>query len=469
MGIALPRHSPKHENLDFHRRVLDQLPTPVIVISAKGNIMYTNMAMLELTGWQVDEAIGESLYRYLHPDDAPWVLNAFGNLIESAEANTSLGASGWLSLRIRVMASDGTVIPIEATGGAGLTDPAVGGFMYTARHALIEKLHDDVFAGVAAGDSLESLMKLVLEIVTLSPLEIDAAVFEQRGDGSTRLVAASDPAFEGLPAACGDMVPWAGLQTDTARVAIDALPAKARHHLVTAGFVDCFHGGAHAPDVSSTLRLVACSRVVREPAMGTLQRVERARELMSVVLLKAHNDRLLERSATLDDLTGLPNRLGLTRRLREIEISSDQYAMLFVDIDGFKRVNDLYGHAVGDRVLATVADRLRRAVRAGDVVTRLYGDEFVIVLNGSAVGVSAETAGRLADRVVQMLGEPVKIDDSTLTISASVGVAYLDETRDVERLVGCADEAMYLAKRAGGGTHRTAAPRAAHAGIVDDA
>ncbi len=227
-------------NPDFYRRVLDHLPTPVIVVSAAGNITYGNKAAVELTGWTIDEAVGESLYQYLHPDDAPWVLEAFGNLIDSAEADAQLGASEWSSLRLRLLAKDGTILPIEATGGAGLTDPAVGGFMYSIRPARIEELLDDVFAGVAAGDSIESLMELVVNIVTLPPLGLEAAVFEQRADGSDRLIATSDPGFEGLPVSCTDFVPWAGLRTEASRDEVENLPNEARRQLLAAGFRDCF-------------------------------------------------------------------------------------------------------------------------------------------------------------------------------------------------------------------------------------
>ena len=444
------------ENPDFYRRVLDHLPTPVIVLNQMGRIVYGNAALVELTGWSVDEALGESLFGYLHPDDSLWVLEAFATLIESEAADTDLDTRGWSALRLRVLAKDGRVIPIEATGGGGLTDPAIGGFMYSVRPALAEDLIDDVFASVAGGESIESLMRRVTKYVTLPPLGLEAAVFEQLADGSSRLLVSTDPGFEGLPVSCTDFVPWAGLSTETRRVDFEALPPEARQHLLSAGFQDCFHTGAHAPDMSSTLRLIACARNRGEPAMGTLQRVERASELMSVVLLKAHNDRLLEHAATLDDLTGLPNRLGLTRCLDRIKAATDDCAMLFVDIDGFKSINDQHGHLVGDRVLATVADRLRRAVRADDVVTRLHGDEFAVVLNGSTGGLTSDTVRRLATRVVTMMAEPVRIDGLTLKISASVGVAQLGEHRDIDLLIDRADEAMYAAKRAGGDRHHIA-------------
>lgn len=461
----MPREASGHprlqENPEFYRRVLDRLPTPVIVLSPAGTIIYANEAVLELTGWAVDEAVGESLFQYLHPEDAPWVLEAYSNLLESAEQDAQLGATEWASLRLRVLARDGTVIPVEATGGAGLVDPAVGGSMYSIRPARVEELLDDVFAGVAAGDSIESLMELIVEVVKLPPLGLEAAVFEQRADGSDRLIASSHPAFDGLPVSTTDAVPWAGLSTEASFVELGSLPARARSQLSDAGFGACYHTGAHAPDVSTTLRLIAAKSRPQEPPTGVLQRIDRARKLMSIVLLKAHNDQLLEHAATLDDLTGLPNRLGLSRCLRQVEATTDECAVLFVDIDAFKNINDRHGHLVGDRVLATVADRLRRAVRAGDVVTRLHGDEFVVVLLGSTDDLTPDTVRRIADRTVKMLAEPFQIDGLTLRISASVGAAHLDHERNVDRLMGHADQAMYAAKRAGGGRHHIATVHAA--------
>ncbi|HEY5662772.1 MAG TPA: diguanylate cyclase [Ilumatobacter sp.] len=445
----------------FHRRVLDRLPTPVIVVRPDGRITYGNAAIMELTGWTLDETLGENLVDYLHPDDAPWVLEAIANLTETASTDETSGATQWSSLRLRVLAKDGQVIPIEATGGAGLHDPEIQGLMYTVRPARFEQLVGEVFGGLARGESVDSLMRYVVEIVTLAPLGLEAAVVEQRDDGTHRVVAASHPAFESFPMSCTDFVPWAGLTTEPARADVAALPESARRALAAAGFNDCYHAGAHAPDVSTTLRLIACSRERHEPPMGVLQRVGRARELMSVALLKAHNDRMLEQAASVDDLTGLPNRQGLVSYLRTVGSTDADCAMLFVDVDKFKSINDRHGHPIGDLVLTTVADRLRRACRIGDLVFRMHGDEFSIVLCDNTGTLSHDSVRRVATRVVDMLAEPLEIDAFTLRISASVGVAYLGDDRDVDRLVSRADEAMYTAKRSGGGRHHITPSRAA--------
>ena len=150
-----------------------------------------------------------------------------------------------------------------------------------------------------------------------------------------------------------------------------------------------------------------------------------------------------------DQLTGLPNRALLMDRIGQaLERSrrrGERVALLFVDLDRFKHVNDERGHEVGDHLLVEVADRLRRTVRAGDTVARLGGDEFVVVAEG---GDDTDIA-TLADRIRAALEVPVAFGDgSTLAVSASIGMAY-DAGHPPERLLRDADSALYRAKERG--------------------
>ena len=170
----------------------------------------------------------------------------------------------------------------------------------------------------------------------------------------------------------------------------------------------------------------------------------------------------LAHRATHDPLTGLANRALLFARMEEAfaraaRAPGRRAAVLFIDLDGFKPVNDAYGHEVGDRVLTAVADRLRHAVRPTDTVARLGGDEFAILCDPLA---SSETACSIADRIRTALEHPVAIDDErTVCVGASVGVAeHPTAASDPHRLLADADAAMYAAKvaRRDGGV-RTAA------------
>lgn len=152
-----------------------------------------------------------------------------------------------------------------------------------------------------------------------------------------------------------------------------------------------------------------------------------------------------------DALTGLANRLLLRERFHDISQaalrSSSRLAVHFIDLDGFKPINDGYGHPVGDAVLQEVARRLESSLRAEDTVARLGGDEFVILQADVAHDSEAEM---LARRIIRGLSAPYAIDDATVHLSASIGIALApDIGLDLERLLACADAALYRSKLGG--------------------
>jgi diguanylate cyclase (GGDEF)-like protein len=162
--------------------------------------------------------------------------------------------------------------------------------------------------------------------------------------------------------------------------------------------------------------------------------------------------RELSRRALHDDLTGLPNRAlfweHLSHRLETAGRRQTGFAVLFLDIDNFKVVNDTMGHAAGDQLLVEVAARLRTALRAGDTAARVGGDEFVVLLDDVS---TSEAALVVADRLGQGLRAPYEIGTDRRIATASIGVAVgpqgLETADDV---VAAADAAMYDAKRRGG-------------------
>lgn len=153
------------------------------------------------------------------------------------------------------------------------------------------------------------------------------------------------------------------------------------------------------------------------------------------------------RLATHDALTGLPNRRTITERLAAAIEAPDSGAVaaMFVDVDRFKVINDLYGHEVGDRVLCEVADRLREAVGLAGEVGRLGGDEFVVVVKGA----TGKRLSRMAARLLASVGPTVDIGLRALPLSVSVGVAPVMPACGAADLLSRADAAMYRAKRSG--------------------
>jgi diguanylate cyclase (GGDEF)-like protein/PAS domain S-box-containing protein len=156
-------------------------------------------------------------------------------------------------------------------------------------------------------------------------------------------------------------------------------------------------------------------------------------------------------SAQHDFLTGLPNRMLVEDRIAQSTILAGRHlaklAVLFLDLDGFKHINDSLGHAIGDKLLKSVAGRLVDCVRASDTVSRQGGDEFVVLLSEVA---QADDAAISARRILMMLTAPHSIDDRDLHVTASIGVSvYPDDGMDAETLIKNADTAMYQAKENG--------------------
>jgi diguanylate cyclase (GGDEF)-like protein/PAS domain S-box-containing protein len=149
----------------------------------------------------------------------------------------------------------------------------------------------------------------------------------------------------------------------------------------------------------------------------------------------------LAHRATHDQLTRLPNRALLLEHLTTTLDAGIPVALAFLDLDGFKEVNDRFGHAAGDEVLRVVADRLRQLVRPTDLVARLSGDEFVVLCPAT----DADAASEVAARIASAIAAPMTIGDAVLEIQVSVGIAFPDDA-GAEALVARADHAMYQMK-----------------------
>ncbi|WP_273560829.1 putative bifunctional diguanylate cyclase/phosphodiesterase [Methylobacterium sp. NMS14P] len=224
-----------------------------------------------------------------------------------------------------------------------------------------------------------------------------------------------------------------------------------------------------APARRATLRALRGALARRQPALFEVRRRDHTVQVelhplaeggwvvtLEDVSTRKATEARADAMARLDPLTGLPNRLLLRERLAEalerLARSGECCALLLIDLDRFKPVNDTLGHPIGDALLATVADRLRSTVQATDTVARIGGDEFVILQAGirDAAGTQA-----LARRVVDLIGRTYMVEGHLLTIGASVGVALAPaDGTDADRLLKNADLALYRAKLDGRGTYR---------------
>lgn len=171
----------------------------------------------------------------------------------------------------------------------------------------------------------------------------------------------------------------------------------------------------------------------------------------------------LQHQATHDSLTGLPNRKLFHDRLSQAvewaAINSQFVALLFLDLDGFKQINDSLGHDIGDLLLKAVAHRLTGCLRGSDTVSRLGGDEFTVILPAIP---SLQDATRVADKILATLTNPFALEGHTIFVTTSIGISlYPDDSTDVDALIKAADSAMYLAKQLGKNRYSLAASQAA--------
>jgi diguanylate cyclase (GGDEF)-like protein len=157
---------------------------------------------------------------------------------------------------------------------------------------------------------------------------------------------------------------------------------------------------------------------------------------------------------TVDSLTQLPTRVYFEDQLAaaatKADANSNRLALLFIDLDGFKPVNDTYGHSIGDRVLEQVGQRLKAMSRGKDVVARVGGDEFLLLLINVT---NQEAVAQVAQRLIQGLSHPYAVEGREVMISCSVGIAMYPDGCSHAKLIARADAAMYSSKRSGGSTH----------------
>lgn len=175
-------------------------------------------------------------------------------------------------------------------------------------------------------------------------------------------------------------------------------------------------------------------------------------ELAEARTLLQRKVNLLHTRSDTDQLTGLPNRAAMTdhlsQRMMDCKPGELAFALAFVDLDGFKAINDRYGHHIGDKVLRLVARRMANDLRSDDLIARFGGDEFVILLHGEF---SAKLAEESLGRIIAQIAEPIEVDSLTLALAASAGLTLYPQSQAIEpdQLIRQADQAMYQAKLAG--------------------
>ena len=417
-------------------RALDLAPaTSFLLLDRDLKIAWANRASEQLTGIPTGERIGTDGLAGVHPSDVPRLTHGFMQLLASAEGRRDDPAVGE-PLRYRFRNADGSWAVYESIVHSMLSDPAVEGVLVESRI-------------VHTGDGVGGVVDLLVEeapfedvlsaCATLVPPWIGAAAVVGEVECG-RVVGLSEAGPVG--ALVRDPAWWEAA-LDAGRVVApddfagfpDDLVAEAR----ALGFCTAWAAPILDRSTNDTLGcLVVLSRVDVAFDLAADGNLRQAMRIASLAITEERRRRLLRHQAATDPLTGLGNRSALRRRL---DAATGDVTLVAIDLDGFKPVNDVHGHATGDEVLQVVAERLRSVVREDDLVVRFGGDEFAVVLADDA---PEEAAGKLVSRVVATLEAPIELEGLTLTIGASLGVA----TAAVENVVHDADTALYEAKRA---------------------
>lgn len=446
-------------------RALVQHATDIVmVLNRRGEVTYVSPAVDTVFGRPADELIGESFADYLDDDGIAQSLALYQTLVEHPDEP--------VPTEFDVPDGDNRRW-IEATWTNQLHEPAVRGIVGNLRD-ITDRKRANAF-GLAETRVFEKILSGVPVPETLSSLVRAIEAYIPDGVGSIRLL---DPethmlrsvAAPSLPPAYVEEVSGHTTVTDVeaflsateTRVLSDIEHEGSRADLnalcLAHGLRGMWSAPIRSPDGSEFLGLFAFFvRTVRDPRASELAILERARDLAALAIDRDARTQELGRLALHDTLTGLPNRALAQDRLehaleRLAQTDDDTHvAVLFVDLDRFKLVNDGLGHETGDELLVAVSRRLGGAVRRQDTIARIGGDEFVVLCEDLH---DENQAVELAGRVAQAFLEPFALSRAEVTVSASIGIAVTDRSSDrAASLLQDADAAMYRAKRRGGARH----------------
>ncbi|MBC2690145.1 EAL domain-containing protein [Pseudomonas sp. MBT-1] len=426
------------------------------IVDAAARLVYVNDGLLQLLGYSREEVLGLSPLRFFVLDTEveqpvlPELERTFGG--EPHEVSALISKRNGQRLWVHVSST-----PVFDAWGQ--VDNTVIVLTDITRFKLHEVLQDKVVGALLKEESLENVLTLMCQEIERIAPEVIVSILGVDADGilhplaSPGLPVEYSRAIEGLSigpiaGSCGTAA-YRGKPVLVTDINHDPLWADYKELAGNAGLRACWS----IPVRNSCGRVAATFalyfRECRGPDTLHAHLVTAGTHLCMLALEREEARQAIRRMAYYDGLTGLPNRnLLLARAQRTIaEVASEQaeLAVLFVDLDRFKQVNDALGHAAGDELLQVMAQRLSSVLREPDIVGRLSGDEFVLVLPRR----SATQVTRFLERLKRVLSFPASIAGTSVVLSASIGISlFPGDGQDMESLLQCADIAMYQAKRA---------------------
>jgi diguanylate cyclase (GGDEF)-like protein/PAS domain S-box-containing protein len=402
-----------------YRSLVENASDLFVICAEDGSVRYVSPSLNRLLGIDPSEVIGLASTDIHHPEDLPRVIEAFEQALTCERVNVDF----------RVRHRDGSWRWLELTVTNLLDDPDVEGFVLNGRDVTERRRAEEALR--ISEERWRALLLNSTDAITV--LAADGAVLY------------TSPSTEGLlgydPATMVAMPVFELVHPDDLKRAAVILGDLLSSSEVSEPIE------MRVMHADGTYRWIECvaNNLLDDPVVNGI--VVNVRDVTE--RRRAQDE--LARQAMCDSLTGLPNRALLLDRLASALARGARTetltAVLFLDLDHFKLVNDSLGHALGDQLLVTVAERLEQVLRRGDTAARLGGDEFVLCCE--EVG-SEEEVAEIADRVAAVLAEPVLLDNHELTVTASIGITCASNgARKPEELLRDSDVAMYRAKERG--------------------
>lgn len=456
------------ENLSYQRErefrtLVENLPTYVVRIDQELRRVYVNPAYVKFVGISEAELLGSHVSAFWQAINIS--VDAYVEILKhvlrcGVQQEVLLewtdSAGGFVSHIVRIAPEYGQDGAVQGLLVLGFDDSE------RRRRQMLEAARQRVFEKMAhGGDVNEILEQVALYVESSSPSRRCCILLlnEERN----RLYSAAAPSFSascpasldgaavGEDSGCCGTVAWRGERLTVEDLLHCARPEACRTFACETGVP----GFWSEPIVASSGKVLGVVTVylsqAGEPGDQDLILLRHASQLSAIAVERKQIEELMHLEASYDSLSGLPNRRLFCDRLREEMAKAERggysLAMLFIDLDRFKEVNDTLGHEAGDSLLVEAARRIRACVRESDTVARLAGDEFVVIL--AEVGETAPQ-NRVAQCIVESMTQPFLIGEHIAYISASIGIAgYPQDADSVETLMGCADQAMYASKQAG--------------------
>ena len=433
-------------------------PCGLVVLDTAGTILDANELFVDWLGLQRPEFVGRPLVEFV--DDA-----ASAETTARAVNDQTSGPSGSRAVTVRLLHADGTFRSVLISWRREAESIVVALFDATKReefetqltreHSLASRqerrLNLLLRSAVAFADALDeaTLAEELAAVAKDAYAATSASVLLVDANGTVTITAGSTPF---VAAARGQLLNEETLQLRTVVTIPDVMvePAMPRAVVDTLA-AEGLHGLLVAPIIHESREmglLAVFFDHVRQFDGEAAPLAEALTRQAGQVMARIELTKQLHRSAMLDEITGLPNRRLFEEQVQRAALSEELLGVAFIDLDGFKAVNDTLGHEAGDNVLREVALRIQAVVRERDSVARFGGDEFVAVWTVR----SQADAELIAERIRESIAQPYDLPDS-LPISASVGLAVRRvsaEPHVASRLVRIADQAMYRAKTDGG-------------------